>query len=52
MAASTDKETVKLIEIWSEDRIQDELERCRKNRQVFEKIVDRLKEAGFDRTVK
>ena len=51
MAAWTDKETLKLIEVWSEDRIQEELEGCRKNRQVFEKIVEKLKSAGFERTV-
>ena len=46
-----DEETLKLIEIWSEDTVQAQLEGCRKNREVFQKIVDRLKEAGYDRTV-
>ena len=51
MANWTDKEPLKLIEIWSEDTVQTQLEGCRKNRAVFQKIVDRLKEAGYDRTI-
>ena len=51
MANWTDEETLKLIEIWGDDNIQAQLEGCRKNRGVFEKIVHRLKQANYDRTI-
>ena len=47
----THDETLKFIEIWSEERIQEELEGCRRNKHVFDKIVRELKDAGFSRTV-
>ena len=51
MAAWKDDETLKFIELWSEDNIQAELEGCRRNREVYEKIVSRTKEAGYDRSI-
>ena len=51
MAAWKDDEALKFIELWSEDNIQAELEGCRRNREVYEKIVARMKEAGYDRSI-
>ena len=51
MAAWKDDETLKFIELWSEDNIQAEFEGCRRNREVYEKIVARMKEAGYDRSI-
>ena len=41
-------EVFKLISLWSEDVIQDQLEGCWRNSQVY-KITDGLREAGFSR---
>ena len=41
-------EVFKLISLWSEDVIQDQLEGCRRNSQVY-KITDGLHEARFSR---
>ena len=46
----SESETIKLIEIWGEDHIQAELEGCKRNKQVFEKIARELKAAGYERT--
>lgn len=45
------EETYKLISLWSEDIIQEQLEGCRRNSSVFRKIADGLREAGFSRTL-
>ena len=53
MAARVDwseSETVKLIEVWGEESIQSELEGCKRNKQVYDKIARELKAAGFERT--
>ena len=53
MAARVDwseSETVKLIEVWGEESIQSELEGCKRNKQVYDKIAHELKAAGFERT--
>ena len=41
MAQWTDEETLKLIEIWSEDKIQEELDGCKKNKHIYDKIAVR-----------
>ena len=43
-------EVYKLISLWSEDVIQEQLKGCRRNSQVYKKIADSLREAGFSRT--
>ena len=43
--------TIKLIEIRSEDSIQAELEGCKRNKQIFEKIARKMKAAGYEWTV-
>ena len=45
------EETFKLISLWSEDVIQQQLEGCRRNSTVFRKIADGLSEGGFTRTL-
>ena len=40
---------LKLFSLWSEDFIQEQLERCRRNSSVYWKIADGLHEAGFSR---
>ena len=49
--AWTDAETFKLIELWGDQSIQEQLEGCKKNRQVFEKINEQMCEAGYERTL-
>ena len=43
-------EILKLIEIWSNDALQAQLEGCRRNQDVYERIARELTEAGFERT--
>ena len=43
----TDAETAKLLEIWSEDRIQAQLRGAVCNEVPFRKIVDELEKAGY-----
>ena len=50
MATWSDPETFKLIEIWGEDSIQAQLEGCRRNKEVYEKISHELNDAGYQRT--
>ena len=50
MAAWSDPETLKLIELWSEDDVQSQLEGCKRNRAVFESISRRMNDSGFERT--
>ena len=50
MAAWTEPEILKLIELWSEDDVQSQLEGCKRNRAVFESISLRISDAGFERT--
>jgi len=45
------KETFKLISLWSEDVIQQQLEGCRRNSSVFCKIADGLSKDGFTCTM-
>ena len=44
------EEVYKLISLWSDDVIQEQLEGCHRNSQVYKKIADSLHEAGFNRT--
>ena len=47
----TREEVSKLISIWSDATIQEQLEGCRQNSQVYKKISDDLRSAGFARTL-
>ena len=44
------EEVFKLISLWSDDVIQEQLEGCRRNSQVYKKIATGLHSAGFSRT--
>jgi len=50
MAAWSDNEVTCLITLWSDDGVQEKLEGCKKNRDVFERISKDMREAGFDRS--
>ena len=50
MAAWTKEETLKLIELWSYEDIQAQLEGCKRNQQVYEKIASLMQKEGFTRT--
>ena len=43
-------ETLKLIELWSAEDIQIQLEGCKRNKLVFEKIASEMRKKGFERT--
>ena len=45
------EETFKLISLWSEDVIQQQLEGCCRNSTVVRKIADGLSEGGFTHTL-
>lgn len=47
----TREETFKLISLWSEDVIQEQLEGCCRNSLVYCKIADDLCEAGYSRSL-
>lgn len=48
--AWTDEEAIKLISLWGEDEIQVQLDVCKRNKSVFEKIAREMAAAGFNRT--
>ena len=50
MAGWTDDEVFKLIEIWNEDGIQEQLEGSKRNKHVYEKLCTQLRGAGYVRT--
>lgn len=50
MAVWTDEETVKLIELWGEADIQAELEGCKRNKAVYEKIAHEMATSNFERS--
>jgi len=45
------EETLRLIEIWGDDRIQAQLEGAHRNRNVYMKIAREMSEAGYQRTL-
>ena len=51
MATWTDAETFKLIELWSNETIQEGLEGCKKNSQVYAKLSDQMHKAGYKGTL-
>ena len=50
MAAWADQEVLKLVELWGEDSVQEQLEGCKRNSQVYDRIAREMQIAGFDRT--
>ena len=51
MAWSRD-EVLKLIENWGDSAIQAQLEGCKRNQDVYDRIAADLRDAGFERTGK
>ena len=45
------EETLRLIEIWGDNRIQAQLEWAHRNRNVYMKIAREMSEAGYQRTL-
>ena len=43
-------ETLKLLDIWGQENVQAQLEGCKKNQAVYEKIAKELQEVGYERT--
>ena len=43
-------ETLKLIEVWEEDNIQEQLEGCHHNREVYMHIARQLNQCGYERS--
>ena len=39
-----------LIELWGEEGVQDQLEGCKRNKSVYERIARGMLEAGYERT--
>ena len=52
MAAWSDDETMKLIELWGEDSIQRLFECSHRNKDVYEKIARDMEAAGYTRSQK
>ena len=52
MAAAnwSEAEVLCLIELWGEDSIQQQLERTKRNKQVYEKLARELQMTGSDKT--
>ena len=50
MATWSKEETLRLIEIWGDDRIRAQLEGVHRNQDVFTKIAREMSESGFERT--
>ena len=45
-----DEEAVKLVSLWGEDEIQIQLEGCKRNRSIYNKIAQEMAVAGYDRS--
>ena len=46
----TDRETLKLIELWGDETVQALLKGSTRNRHVYDKISREMGEAGYQRT--
>ena len=44
------EETLKLIEVWGQETIQEQLQACKRNQSIFEAVAREMREAGYDRT--
>ena len=43
-------ETLKLIAIWGEERIQKKLQECKKNQSVYDEIAKEMRDSGYERS--
>ena len=46
----TEEETLKLIELWGEDSVQVQINGCKRNAQILEKIVEEMQEEGYEKS--
>ena len=46
----TKEETVKLIEVWGQETIQEQLQSCKRNQSIFVAVAREMREGGYDRT--
>ena len=44
------RQNVAADHLWSEDSVQAQIEGCRRNREVYEKLASQMGEAGYHRT--
>ena len=51
MATWSKEETLRLIEIWGDDRIQAQLGGVHRNQEVFTKIAREMSASGLERTI-
>ena len=47
IATWKDIETYKLIELWSDETIQEQLEGCKKNKDIYDKLSREMENAGI-----
>ena len=50
MAVWGHAETLKFIELWGEESIQNMLEGCKRNKDVFSKLSSQMEASGFKKT--
>ena len=50
MATWTDTEVLKLIDLWKEEGIQEQLEGSMRNKHIYKKLAAELTKAGFRKT--
>jgi len=51
MATWGKPETLKLIDLWADDKVQEELEGCHHNRDIYQHIAMKLQEAELSNNV-
>jgi len=51
MAIWQDEETIKLLDLWSEENVQTLLERCTRNKTIYYKLAEDLAGYGITDTI-
>ena len=51
MSVWIEDEFMNLVEVWGEGAIQTQLEGCKHNREVYDKISKELKDVGYDKSL-
>ena len=49
-ATWTKQDTLKLIEVWGQETIQEQLQSCKRNHSIFVAVAREMRVAGYDRT--
>lgn len=47
----SEEETITLIDLWGDEKIQEELQNCTRNRSVYERLSRQLEAVGYTRTM-